>query len=195
MPTHTRVLVVDGEGTEATGLRHLLSAAGYEISHAPTTERALAQLERAGADVVLLALDVVGLPGVAQVAGIAGGAQLVLLVTNEERTAGRAALRLGAFDLVHRGDDIEAMFFAVERAAREGLLRREVAMLRARVGDVAAESLVGRSSAMSSVRELIGRAAASRMTVPVACGRPSRKMFLRRNSTGSIPSSRAIRSV
>lgn len=167
MPNHTRVLVVDGEGTEATGLRHLLSAAGYEISHAPTTERAVAQLERAGADVVLLALELVGLPGVAQLAGVAGGAQLVLLVTKDEHGAGRAALRLGAFDLVRRGDDIDTLFFAVERAAQEGLLRREVAMLRARVSDVAAESLIGRSSAMTRVRELIGRAAASRMTVLV----------------------------
>ena len=37
--------------------------------------------------------------------------------------------------------------------------------------------------------------AASFIRVPVACGRPSRKMFLRRNSTGSMPSSRAIMSV
>ena len=97
MPNHTRVLVVDGEGTEATGLRHLLSAAGYEISHAPTAERAVAQLERAGADVVLLALDLVGLPGVAQLASVAGGAQLVLLVAKDDhgcRTRGTAARRL-----------------------------------------------------------------------------------------------------
>ena len=37
--------------------------------------------------------------------------------------------------------------------------------------------------------------AASFIAVPLACGRPSRRMFLRRNSTGSMPSSRAIRSV
>ena len=37
--------------------------------------------------------------------------------------------------------------------------------------------------------------AASFITVPVACGRPSRSRFLRRNSIGSMPSSRAIRSV
>jgi DNA-binding NtrC family response regulator len=167
MPTHTRVLVVDGEGAEATGLRHLLSAAGYEISHAASADRALDQLERTGADVVLLALDLVGLEGVTRLAGVAGGAQLVLLVPAERHAEGRAALRLGALDLVYRADDIDAVLFAVERAAQEGLLRREVAMLRARVSDVASEALIGRSAAMTRVRELIGRAAASRMTVLV----------------------------
>jgi two-component system response regulator HydG len=104
---------------------------------------------------------------VTRLAGAAGGAQLVLLVPAEEHAAGRAALRLGAFDLVHRADDVDAVLFAVERAAQEGLLRREVAMLRARVSDAAAEALIGRSGVMTRVRELIGRAASSRMTVLV----------------------------
>ena len=167
MPTLTRVLVVDGDGTDAAGLRHLLSAAGYEISHAPTVDRALAQLAGAGADVVLLGLEIAGLPGVTRIAGEASGAQIVLIVPPAQHSVGRAALRLGAFDLVHRGDDIDSVLFAVERAAQEGMLRRVVALLRARVGDAAEEALVGRSSAMTRVRELIGRAAASRMTVLV----------------------------
>ncbi len=40
-----------------------------------------------------------------------------------------------------------------------------------------------------------GLDAASCMIVPVACGRPSRRMFLRRNSSGSSLSARAIMSV
>jgi DNA-binding NtrC family response regulator len=46
-------------------------------------------------------------------------------------------------------------------------MRRELAMLRARTGEAAQEALIGRSGAMARVRELIGRAAASRMTVLV----------------------------
>ena len=48
-----------------------------------------------------------------------------------------------------------------------------------------------RSASFSSTPEI----SASRILVPVACGRPSRRMFLRRNSSGSIPSPRAIMSV
>ena len=47
------------------------------------------------------------------------------------------------------------------------------------------------AASVSSTRSI----AASRITVPLEWVRPSRRMFLRRNSTGSMPSARAIRSV
>jgi DNA-binding NtrC family response regulator len=56
---------------------------------------------------------------------------------------------------------------AIERAMRDRQLRCELAMLRARVGDAAQRALVGRSSAIARVRELVGRAAASRLPVLV----------------------------
>ena len=45
-------------------------------------------------------------------------------------------------------------------------------------------------SRSEAVRSSTFSMAASRITVPVACGRPSRSRFLRRNSIGSMPSSR-----
>ncbi len=170
MPVHTRVLVVDTEGPAASGLRHLLTAAGYESSHAIDTDHALDTLERASTDVVLLGLGVAGLHGLtllASASGAASGAQIVLLAGPDDGALVRDGLRLGAFDSVARGGDTDTLLFAVERAAREGVLRRELAMLRARSSDASATSLVGRSGAMIRVRELIGRAAASRMTVLV----------------------------
>ncbi len=170
MPIHTRVLVVDAEGPEASGLRHLLSAAGYEASHATSTDQALDSLERQATDVVLLGVGMAGLHGVTLLAaapGAAGGAQILVLAGPDDGVLVRDALRLGAFDSIMRGGDTDTLLFAVERAAREGVLRRELAMLRARSSDQANEAFIGRSGAMIRVRELIGRAAASRMTVLV----------------------------
>ncbi|MDB4899781.1 MAG: Response regulator of zinc sigma-54-dependent two-component system, partial [Gemmatimonadetes bacterium] len=167
MASHTRVLVVDAERSEGRALHHLLAAAGYETTQVSGADEAIAHLERAGADVVLLGFALVGLQGVTRLAGAAGGAQLVLMVREDEHANGREALRLGAFDLVRRDESIDGVLFAVERAAQEGTLRRELAMLRARVSDAAEGALIGRSGAMTRVRELIGRAAASRMTVLV----------------------------
>jgi DNA-binding NtrC family response regulator len=132
---------------------------------ATDVEEALAHLERAGADVVLVALGHAGLNGVAKLVAAPGGAQVVVLAAEPERADAREALRLGAFDVVRRADAIDSLLFAVDRAVHAGELLREVATLRARVGDRVAESLVGRSTAMDRVRELVGRAAASRITV------------------------------
>jgi DNA-binding NtrC family response regulator len=74
--------------------------------------------------------------------------------------------RLGA-DGAHGdgGDAVDVV--VVPDDSRESQLHCELAMLRARVGDGVQRALVGRSSAIAHVRELVGRAAASRLPVVV----------------------------
>jgi DNA-binding NtrC family response regulator len=67
--------------------------------------------------------------------------------------------------VVDASAESHALVVAVERAARESQLRRELAMLRARFGEASQHALVGRSAGMAHVRELIGRAAGSRVPV------------------------------
>jgi two-component system response regulator HydG len=165
MSAHPRLLVVDPDDAAATRLMHLLGLAGYEASRASTVDDACALLGRAGADVVLLAFEGSGLRGLTKIAGAADDAHVVLLASPDERAAARRGLRLGAYDVVDRGDGIDALLHAIERATRERQLRRDVATLRSRVHDAAHQALVGRSTAMERVRELVGRAAASRITV------------------------------
>ena len=64
-------------------------------------------------------------------------------------------------------DDRVDVVLLADDAPREAQLREELMMLRARVGDAAQRALVGRSAAMAQVRELVGRAAASRLPVLV----------------------------
>jgi len=167
MSQHTRVLLVDGDGASATALLQLLGPAGYETSHAATLDAAVRLLARAGADVLLHSLDTGGLAGVARLAGAAPDAELVLLAGAGQMPMAREGLRLGACDIVERARDLDSFLFALERASREGRLRREVATLRARVQAAAPESLVGQSPSMMHVHELVGRAAASRVPVLV----------------------------
>jgi two-component system response regulator HydG len=165
MTVHSRVLLVDPDGPDVMSLRHLLAAAGFETVQATSTDAAVEQLH--AVDVVLLGLEQAGLPGLTRVANASAGVQTIAMMDAEPGELGREALRLGAFDLVRRAIDADSLLFAVERAVHAGTLLREVTMLRARVGDRVAQSLIGRSSAMASVRDLVGRAAASRMTVLV----------------------------
>lgn len=167
MHIHSRVLVVDAGGPDALMRRQLLGTAGHETSQASSTDDALVELQRFGADVVLLDLDVTGLQGLTSLAANSEGAQVVLVTGRDGLDQAREGLRLGAFDVVEREAGVDALLFAVERAAREGVMRRELALLRARVGEAAREALIGKSAAMDRVRELVGRAAATRMTLLV----------------------------
>lgn len=167
MTTPTRVLIVDADGTGAPALLQLLAAAGFETSHAAGVDRAVDTLLRSGTDVVLLALGRTGLRGVSQLAAAAGDAQLVLFAPPGQEATARDGLRLGACDVVEHNRDMNALLFSLERAAHEARLRRELAALRARLGDETQQALVGRSETMRRVKELIGRAAATRRTVLV----------------------------
>jgi DNA-binding NtrC family response regulator len=163
----TRVLIVDADGTGAPALLRLLAAAGFETSHAAGVERAVDALLRNASDVVLLTLGRPGVRGLAQLVTAAGDAPVVLFAPAGQEAAAREGLRLGACDVVEHDRDMHSLLFALERAAHEARLRREVAALRARLGDETQHALVGRSESMRRVRELIGRAAATRRTVLV----------------------------
>lgn len=165
MTSPTRVLIVDADGTGAPALLQLLAAAGFETSHAAGVDRAVDTLLRSGTDVVLLALGRQGLRGVSQLSAAAGDAQLVLFAPPGQEATAREGLRLGACDVVEHNRDMNTLLVALERAAHEARLRREVAALRARLGEETEQALVGRSEGMRRVRELVGRAAATRRTV------------------------------
>jgi DNA-binding NtrC family response regulator len=167
MVTPTRVLIVDADGTGAPALLQLLAAAGFETSHAAGVDRAVDVLLRSGTDVVLLALGRPGLRGVSQLAAAAGDAQLVLFAPPGQEATAREGLRLGACDVIDHTRDMNTLLIGLERAAHEARLRREVVALRARLGEETEQALVGRSESMRRVRELVGRAAATRRTVLV----------------------------
>ena len=59
----TRVLVVEDEESYSDALAYMLRKEGYEVGVANTGPDALAEFDRAGADVVLLDLMLPGLPG------------------------------------------------------------------------------------------------------------------------------------
>lgn len=166
--TPTRVLIVDADGLGAPALLQLLAAAGFETSHAVGIERAVDILLRGTSEVVLLTLGRAGLRGLSQLVASAGDAQVVLFAPPGQEAIAREGLTLGACDVVEHSRDMNSLLFALERAAHEARLRREVTALRARLGDETQQSLVGRSEPMRRVREQIGRAAATRRTVLVA---------------------------
>jgi len=158
---HTRVLVVDSDGGRALSLAELLTTAGYETRHATS-----AGAGGPAPDLVVLSLEAVDAAAITRTAAAAPDAGLLVVTSAFVHSRARDAVRLGARDVIARDAGGEALLAAVERTAQEVRDRRELAALRARVGDEARHALVGTSAPMTMVRELVGRAAASRRTTP-----------------------------
>lgn len=162
MPSETRVLVLDADEARARSLVELLGPAGFVAS-----SRRLGVAPTVVPDVTLLSMNVIEPGTVARVAAALPDADLVVLAECRPQPLAHEAMRAGASDVVERVAGAEVILAAIERAAANGRNRRELAALRARVGDEARSALVGQSPAMTLVRELVGRAAGSRRMVLV----------------------------
>jgi DNA-binding NtrC family response regulator len=168
MFTIARVLLAGGEERELMGLRRALESAGHTVSHAATLEEATRRVLGSDFDVLVLT------DGLEQslerlVSARCGESAAIVVMAQRPTVEGvRDALRQGASDVVDAAAEDYVLLAAVERAARDGQLRRELSMLRARLGEASQQALVGRSAGMAHVRELIGRAAGSRMPVVIA---------------------------
>ena len=162
MSSETRVLVLDADEARARSLVELLGPAGFVAS-----SQRLGIAPNTLPDVILLSTHVIEPGTVARVAAALPDADLVVLAECRPQPLAHEAMRAGACDVVERTAGADVLLAAIERAAANGRNRRELAVLRARVGDEARRALVGQSPAMSLVRELVGRAAGSRRMVLV----------------------------
>jgi DNA-binding NtrC family response regulator len=171
MFTIARVLLAGGEGADFMGLQQVLESAGHAVSHARTLEQATRRVQAADVDVLVLTRGLE--QSLEQLVSARCGESAAIVVVAHRPTVQtvRDALRAGASDVVDASSADHVVLATIERAARDGQLRRELSMLRARVGDASQQALVGRSAAMAHVRELIGRAAGSSVPV-VITGEP-----------------------
>ena len=163
-----RVLLAGGEEEGLKALQQTLESAGHTVSHAATLEEATRRVLAADFDVVVLTQGLERSLEKLVSARCGESAAIVVMVQRPTVEGVRDALRQGASDVVDASAEPYVLLAAVERAARDGQLRRELSMLRARLGEASQQALVGRSAGMARVRELIGRAAGSRVPVVIS---------------------------
>ncbi|MEX5717535.1 winged helix-turn-helix domain-containing protein [Geodermatophilus maliterrae] len=98
----TRVLVVEDEESFSDALSYMLGREGFEAVVAPTGPDALAEFDRAGADVVLLDLMLPGLPGteVCRALRSRSNVPIIMLTAKDSEVDKVVGLELGADDYV-----------------------------------------------------------------------------------------------
>src|SRR5262245_27143321 len=134
MLSTARVLLAGGEEAGLSGLRQALESAGYMVSHACTLEEATRRVRAADFDVVVLTHGLEESLGQLVSARCGESAAIVVMAQRLTVDGVRDALRRGASDVVDASAEAYVLLAAVERAARDGQLRRELSMLRARLG-------------------------------------------------------------
>jgi two-component system response regulator RegX3 len=98
----TRVLVVEDEESFSDALSYMLRREGYDAAVAATGPEALAEFDRAGADIVLLDLMLPGLPGteVCRALRSRSNVPIIMLTAKDSEIDKVVGLELGADDYV-----------------------------------------------------------------------------------------------
>ncbi len=166
-----RILVVDDELSMREFLSILMGRLGHSVVSVDSGEAAVALLDKedAGFDLVLTDLKMSGLSGLDVLRAYkerSPGTQLVMMTAFATAETAIEAMKLGAYDYLTKPFKVDAVKVVVEKALEKSELVRENYRLKRRIASqYRFESIVGRSSGMKRVYEMIMRVARTRATV------------------------------
>jgi two-component system response regulator HydG len=167
----TRILFVDDDRSMCEAMSSELESHGHEVTWRTKADEAFELLSREEFDVVITDLNMRGMNGIDLCHRIVENRRdlpvIVITAFGSLETA-TATIRAGAFDFITKPFDIEDILLAVERAVRDRSLRQEVRRLQTALEEPdGAIELIGSSSVMRTVHDLIARVATSDVGVLV----------------------------
>src|SRR6186713_3099526 len=169
-PAERSVLVVDDDAALCELLAEGLRPLGFTVTATTRPAEVESLLRESRFDVVLTDLTMPGIDGIELCSRLAGTRKLPVIVITafgSLETAVRA-IRAGAYDFLTKPLDVEVVALSLERAVSHRALHREVERLKLAAGETRRfGELVGSSSAMLRVYELVERAAPSDAAVLV----------------------------
>jgi DNA-binding NtrC family response regulator len=171
MPSHKslRILFADDEKSLQEFMRSELPRLGHEVIVCPDGKAAVKALEKATFDAAILDLRMPGLNGIEtlqQIKQISPDTEVIIMTGHGTMETAIEALRLGAFEYVHKPCKLTEIEAVLSRVADKRDLEHKNLALQTRVKAAEGPSiLVGDSSAMQAVHRLIGTVAPSESTV------------------------------
>jgi DNA-binding response OmpR family regulator len=142
----TRILVVDDESSVRFLLSEELAQHGYEVSTAASGEEALAMLEQATFDLMLLDLKMPGMDGIAVMRAaryLAPQTVVVMLTAHATLDSAVEALRYGGHDYLVKPSSPDEILASVQKGLTMGQQRRRQEDLIRQMGDLARELAEG----------------------------------------------------
>ena len=133
----TRVLVVEDEESYSDALAYMLRKEGFEVAIAATGPDALAEFDRAGADIVLLDLMLPGIPGTEVCRQIrqTSNVPVIMVSAKDDEVDKVVGLELGADDYVTKPYSPRELVARIRAVLRRGV-EPDLAPLTLEVGSV-----------------------------------------------------------
>ncbi|MBL8619133.1 MAG: sigma-54-dependent Fis family transcriptional regulator [Deltaproteobacteria bacterium] len=149
-----RVLVVDDEAANRAALDRILQREGMEVVHAENGREALEQLRAAAPDLLLTDLKMPGISGIELMRGaraIDPAIETIVMTAFGTVETAVEAMKEGAWDFVTKPLRRAELVAACKKALERRALRAENRALKAELGQVRADELLGRSAPMRAL--------------------------------------------
>jgi DNA-binding NtrC family response regulator len=166
--THEKVLIVEDEENERTGLAELVRAWGYDTVTANDGVEGLEQVQSWGPGIVITDLKMPRMNGMDLLMQVAAQPQVkvILLTAQGSIDAAVTAMKTGAFDFIEKPVNPTRLRNILQNASRIRGAERELEASRRKLRDVGVlGSLVGPSKKMQEVFRLIEMVAPSTASV------------------------------
>jgi DNA-binding NtrC family response regulator len=168
------VLVVDDDQLLRKLVTDQLSRSGFDAAGAASGEEALAALQAADYDVVLLDIRMNGMSGLdalREIRKIEDAPEVIMLTADTSLGTGLEAMRLGAYDYLTKPATLDEMEAVIRKADEKRRLVRQNASLRAAVrapqGEEGPSALVFESGQMRAIVQMAEQAARLDSTVVI----------------------------
>jgi two-component system response regulator HydG len=158
------VLVVDDDREMCEVAEAGLTQRGYAVTWCLSADEALALLDREDFWVLLVDVHMDGMGGLELCrAALGKRPDLVVVVMTGFGSVEHAvgAMRAGAYDFITKPVSIDALGLALERAVRHRTMSDELKRLRRRAEDRELPNVIGKSTAMQRVADVVNRVAES----------------------------------
>ena len=169
--TNGKILIIDDERSVCETLHAALGKKGYAVAWRTSAEEGFAQLLAEDFDAIVTDIHMRGLSGLElceRVVQNRPDLPVVVITAFGSMDTAIAAIRAGAYDFITKPFETEALRMTLERAVRHGRLREEVKRLRRAVAEKqSVDEIVGASTAMRGVYDMIERVADSTASVLV----------------------------
>jgi DNA-binding NtrC family response regulator len=158
-----RVLIVEDDPAQRTGLTQLVSGWGFAVTNAPDGEAALAQVALGPPDVILSDLVMPKMGGLDLLRAL--GQQdhdITILILTAQGTVDSAveAIRLGAYDYVAKPIDPQRLRILLDQVSERHARQQEVTVLRRQLQERGRfGTMIGTSAVMRQVYQLVEQAA------------------------------------
>jgi len=160
---HPRVLVVDDDADVGEFLRDALSSWNYDVTSVASGREAVDLISRQIFDAALVDIwmpEMDGLQVLEQIKRHDPALEVVMLTGNPMVETAVQALKSGAYDYLMKPLNLDELQHLLRQVFEKRFLSREVHSLRSQLADqLTAKDLVGASSSMAQVREVIARVA------------------------------------